>query len=337
MEGVQTSTDLSGVVCYYKTINYPSIELSTESSTQNLFDLKSSKVRAGLGIEEVSTGVVATKSSTARKLLSTSTSVPSSVILRNSLQGSPKLQNTSKEIKPTPKPSLETLSSSLVIKNAELLTSSGSALKLYLVPASNSQNQQTAKPTRNGKMPTIGDLLRSSEKPVPETISTSNPKSLPKNELSTVDGDEEMEVEKEETNDLCCRLCGALSQSKEEFDQHAANHAQNSATVKNSDVNNSPKGRNQVRHQCPQCSASFARKYRLTIHIRTHTGEKPYKCGVCSKTFKDSDHLRRHARTHSGLKPFKCELCSRTFVDREHLKRHLNVHYSGGRVRAVLE
>ena len=139
-------------------------------------------------------------------------------------------------------------------------------------------------------------------------------------------------VEHVTLQDHCCKLCGALFSEKEEYDLHVVSHINPGMVPKPSTKPITVK-RGQIRHQCDLCSASFARKYRLTIHIRTHTGEKPYKCSICEKPFKDSDHLRRHIRTHTGDKPYKCHLCSRNFPDKEHLKRHLNVHYAGGRIR----
>jgi KRAB domain-containing zinc finger protein len=47
------------------------------------------------------------------------------------------------------------------------------------------------------------------------------------------------------------------------------------------------------------CLNSFASKSYLRIHIKVHTGEKPFKCTVCSKLFLRSGQLKSHMRTHS--------------------------------------
>ncbi|XP_034232887.1 early growth response protein 4 [Thrips palmi] len=51
-------------------------------------------------------------------------------------------------------------------------------------------------------------------------------------------------------------------------------------------------------HHCTICSKAFKDKYSVNVHIRTHTGEKPFACSVCGKSFRQKAHLAKHYHTH---------------------------------------
>ncbi|VEN62646.1 unnamed protein product [Callosobruchus maculatus] len=77
---------------------------------------------------------------------------------------------------------------------------------------------------------------------------------------------------------------------------------------------------------CSICQKVFNSHSNLVIHMRSHTGDKPYVCEVCNKSFTQSCNLVNHMRTHTGEKPFKCPHCDRAFTQSGNLTNHIRLH-----------
>lgn len=79
---------------------------------------------------------------------------------------------------------------------------------------------------------------------------------------------------------------------------------------------------------CTRQGKAINAKYRMQIHVRTHTHEKPHGCDVCGKKFSRLENLRIHIRSHTGEKPYVCQVvgCNKAYSNSSDRFKHLKTH-----------
>ncbi|XP_055687412.1 zinc finger protein Xfin [Lutzomyia longipalpis] len=82
-------------------------------------------------------------------------------------------------------------------------------------------------------------------------------------------------------------------------------------------------------YRCNICGKQSTRKATWLIHLRQHTGEKPFHCEFpnCQFMARDPSVLRKHRRRHSQTKPYKCKHCSYSAIQTEPLKTHIRTKH----------
>ncbi|XP_072179787.1 zinc finger protein 711-like [Diadema setosum] len=79
--------------------------------------------------------------------------------------------------------------------------------------------------------------------------------------------------------------------------------------------------------QCKVCSRCFSQQGSLTRHMSLHDSKHfctREQCRVCGKSVLKR-YMWVHMRVHTGEKPFQCEVCSRCFAHSGSLKRHMSL------------
>ena len=95
----------------------------------------------------------------------------------------------------------------------------------------------------------------------------------------------------------------------------------NSSSYDSSDSGDSTAGRELGCDNSPLSSAG---------DIESMDPSRVHKCTfvACNRAFKRAEHLVRHVRTHTGEKPFRCPVqgCTRSFSRTDNLSQHLKSH-----------
>ncbi|CAH1104206.1 unnamed protein product [Psylliodes chrysocephalus] len=128
-----------------------------------------------------------------------------------------------------------------------------------------------------------------------------------------------------------CHICGFFCSAKDSLKRHENNHL----SGKENKVRKVRKQLFATRRcnilkekitECDICHMKFLHPSQVIIHMRRHTGERPYKCQFCSKAFQHQGQLDYHHLLHTGVKAYECSVCGKKFTLNGNLQQHIKTH-----------
>lgn len=103
-----------------------------------------------------------------------------------------------------------------------------------------------------------------------------------------------------------CEICGKECFTKFQLKDHKLIHIEDTPFV------------------CEICGQGFKSRTCLNSHVfHRHSSVRKHECGECQKTFKTKTQLLVHVRTHTGEKPFHCPECTYKSTTRGNMRLHL--------------
>lgn len=133
-----------------------------------------------------------------------------------------------------------------------------------------------------------------------------------------------------------CYHCAFKAESRHQLYQHMESHfantfycdfcAEHFQYCKNLFAHLEKHINDRFKFTCAQCENTFVSKLSLTMHLRTHTGEKPYACSFCVKRFSQLASKLYHEKTHTGASSHFCEFCKKGFKSKFSRDSHQRIH-----------
>ncbi|CAH0552638.1 unnamed protein product [Brassicogethes aeneus] len=79
--------------------------------------------------------------------------------------------------------------------------------------------------------------------------------------------------------------------------------------------------------ECSECKKKFPTKATLINHLKDHgIVYKNFTCDDCGKKYNSQYDFKVHLRNHTGMRPYICEICNKSFTDPRSFKKHEKIH-----------
>uniref|UniRef100_A0A1B0CVD1 C2h2-type zn-finger protein n=2 Tax=Lutzomyia longipalpis TaxID=7200 RepID=A0A1B0CVD1_LUTLO len=137
-----------------------------------------------------------------------------------------------------------------------------------------------------------------------------------------------------------CRICKIKFMWENSHEKHHQNFHANRTLVAKGRRDKIAKGKPREKSfPCSICSKAFYRQEHLDRHVKIHMPSekkfectvcvRPYKCTYCDRAFTQSNDLTLHIRRHTGDKPYVCGICGDRFIQGTALAAHRRMqgHY----------
>uniref|UniRef100_A0A8D0GRB3 Zinc finger protein ZFPM1 n=1 Tax=Sphenodon punctatus TaxID=8508 RepID=A0A8D0GRB3_SPHPU len=122
-----------------------------------------------------------------------------------------------------------------------------------------------------------------------------------------------------------CKDCGIWYRSERNLQAHLMYYCASRQNTASPAVDDKPKETYPNERVCPfpQCKKSCPSASSLEIHMRSHSGERPFVCLICLSAFTTKANCERHLKVHTDTLNGICHSCGFISTTRDILYSHL--------------